>query len=571
VITDLQSTEPGSLPTAYDVAIIGAGISSAYTLIHYIALLEQQSQLSQAAGKEHRAVKIVVTEKSSEFWTGIPYGSRSGANALLISPLNEFIPQQLERAQFISWLNENRDWIFDPQKYTDGELAGKWRQANDAAIDRGDWDRLFISRQTFGIYLKQQVANSIERATANGLIKIDLLVAEVQDVIRMTDRYQVDFTPAAATDNTSFLAEKIVLAIGSPPNIAFEHDLSSDVSNDICYINDMYEPTLDANIHRICQSLQTSNRPSHRQVTIVGSNASTLDILYALNNSPAAVSLIEKFIIISPNAAFPHRINFDIISGIYSPAHLLALVKTESFTAKQILTAVEQDVAAATADNINISDIYSDISKLVIQALNQLNVDEQKQFVCKYAVEIGKLQRRAGAEYLDVVDRLVAQGKLEFIKGKFVKCVSRADSDAKCEYIDGKTQVKTVLDAPVGVVINCAGFQDVTKSSSILIQNLIRRNICMPNDSKRGFTIDKKFEMSKNCYLMGPLVAGNIDGDFKIWHAESCQRIINLSKQLAEALISSTQLDPAQHPAQSDLSMVMLTSDVKTVEAMAKA
>jgi hypothetical protein len=77
--------------------------------------------------------------------------------------------------------------------------------------------------------------------------------------------------------------------------------------------------------------------------------------------------------------------------------------------------------------------------------------------------------------------------------------------------------------------------------------------------------------MSKNCYLMGPLVAGNIDGNFKIWHAESCQRIINLSKQLAEVLISSTQLDPAQQPAQSDLSMVMLTSDVKTVEAMAKA
>jgi uncharacterized NAD(P)/FAD-binding protein YdhS len=566
VLTDLQSPEPPSLKVAYDLAIIGAGISSAYTLIHYISLLEQQSLLSTAAGQEHRPMRIIVTEKSCEFWTGIPYGSRSGSNALLISPLHEFIPQQLERAQFISWLNENRDLVFDPQKYTDGALATKWRQANEAAISQGHWDNLFISRQTFGIYLKQQVAHCIQQATANGLIEINLLVAEVTDVRRIADLYQVDITLSSASDNTCFLAEKMVLAIGSPPNIAFDHPLSSTTGNDVCYINDMYEPSLDVNIQRICQSLQESNRPSHRQVMIVGSNASTLDTLYALNNSPAAVSLIEKFIIISPNAAFPHRINCDVVGGTYFPEHLLALVKTESFTAKQILTAVEQDVASATAQKINISDIYADISKVVIQALNQLNFDEQKQFVFKYAVEIGKLQRRAGAEYLDVVDELISQGKLEFFKGKFVKCLSLTDGDAGCEYIDGETRAQKVLDAPVGVVINCAGFQDVTRSSSVLIQNLIRRDICVPNDSKRGFLIDKNFETSKNCYLMGPLVAGNIDGNFKVWHAESCQRIINLSKQLAEALVSPTQPQVSVPSAQPDLQ-----SDVKTAGVMVNA
>ncbi len=568
MLTDLQSPEPPPIKAAYDLAIIGAGISSAFTLIHYISLLEQQSRLRTAAGQEHQPVKIVVTEKSSEFWTGIPYGKRSGSNALLISPLHEFIPQQLERRQFIDWLNENRDWVFDPQKYTDGALATKWRQANDTAISEGNWDNLFISRQTFGIYLKQHVANCIQQATANGLIEIDLVVSEVTDVHRIADLFRVDLTLLNATQNTSFLTEKVVLAIGSPPNIAFDHTPSNTAdNNEICYINDMYEPSLDASIHRICQSLQESDRSSHRQVTIVGSNASTLDTLYALNNSPTAVSLIEKFIIISPNAAFPHRINCDAVGGTYSPTHLIALVQTESFTAKQILTAVEQDVASATAEKINISDIHADISKFAIQALNQLNFEEQKQFVARYAVEIGKLQRRAGAEYLDVVDRLIAEGKLEFLKGKFVKCLSATDGTSGCEYIDGETKQQKVLDAPVGVVINCAGFQDVTRSSSVLIQNLIQREICVPNDSKRGFIIDRNFETTKNCYLMGPLVAGNIDGSLRVWHAESCQRIINLSKQLAEVLIS-----PLTQPeiAEPELSMVML-SEVKTVGVMIEA
>ena len=114
-----------NLPTArlesgkcYDLAIIGAGISSAYTLIHYIELLEQQSPAI-----ERQPVKIIVTEKSGEFWTGIPYGSRSGRSCLLISPLIEFIPQPIERAHFTDWLNANRDWLFDSQADNAGELT----------------------------------------------------------------------------------------------------------------------------------------------------------------------------------------------------------------------------------------------------------------------------------------------------------------------------------------------------------------------------------------------------------------------------------------------------------------
>ena len=135
VLTNLQSDR---LPSekCYDLAIIGAGISSAYTLIDYISLLEQSSS---SAGKErqHQPVKILVTEKSDEFWTGIPYGSRSGRNALLISPLQEFIPQQQERAHFIDWLNQNREWVFESQKYSNGRLANKWLQANRAAMCEG--------------------------------------------------------------------------------------------------------------------------------------------------------------------------------------------------------------------------------------------------------------------------------------------------------------------------------------------------------------------------------------------------------------------------------------------------
>jgi uncharacterized NAD(P)/FAD-binding protein YdhS len=522
------------LEKSYDLAIIGAGISSAYTLIHYISLLEQRA----ATGKTYQPVKIIVTEKSAEFWTGIPYGSKSGRNALLIAPLKEFIPQQQEREHFIGWLNENRDRVFDPQAYNKGELSRKWLQANQVEMDLGLWDDLFIPRHVFGLYLKQRMSGILATATTIGLIEIDLVTSEVLDVRRSEDIYRIDLALADAS-HVHFSASKLVLAIGSPPNVAFEQARSHDAERDICYIDNMYEPSLDFNIDRICKSLAQFEPQSPRQILIVGSNAGTLDTLYSLNNSKTLTNLVDKFVIVSPNAAFPHRINREVVQINYSPEHLIALVKSEFFTAKQIFAAVQQDVAAATARNINISDIYSDISKVVMQGLNQLSFSEQKQFVSRYAVEIGKLQRRAGGEYLDVVDDSIAQNKLEFLKGKFVKYFPLPTGGAGCEYIDGEDGQQKVFDAPIGVIINCAGFQDVTKSSSVLIQNLIRREICIPNESNRGFVIDKDFEASKNCYLMGPLVAGNIDGNFKVWHAESCQRIISLSQHLATVLLSS--------------------------------
>jgi uncharacterized NAD(P)/FAD-binding protein YdhS len=517
----------------YDLAIIGAGISSAYTLLHYLERLEQQFVPGRT-----QPIKIVVTEKSGEFWTGIPYGNRSGRTALLISPLKEFIPQQPERADFIKWLNEHRDWLFDRQVYAaQGQLASQWLEDNAADMARGDWDDLFIPRHTFGLYLQSRLSTALATATAQGLIECDLITADVWDIQRDGELFLVDLT--TATDCDRFTAKQLVLAIGSPPNLGFEQSAEA-AKSELCYIDDMYSPSLDFNLDRLCRSLAEIADPAARQVMIIGSNASTLDTLYSINNSPIATSSIEKFIILSPSATFPHRINREVPAIDYTPHALVALVQTASFTAKQILAAVEQDVADAIAQNINISDIYGDITKVVMQGLNLLNFTEQQQFVFRYAVEIGKFQRRAGGEYLDVVNDLVERCKLEFVKGRFVKQLPLPTGGAGCEYLDSEHRQPHVFDRPIGAIINCAGFQDVTQSSSPLIQNLLQREICQPNQSNRGFAIDKNFKASPNCYVMGPLVAGNMDGTFRVWHAESCQRILGLSKHLAEVLLSES-------------------------------
>jgi uncharacterized NAD(P)/FAD-binding protein YdhS len=563
-LSDLQLIELNPVK-CYDVAFIGAGISATFTLIHYITSLQQhflQKEYSTRFGNKEidqvdLPVKILVTEKSGEFWTGIPYGNRSGQNPLLISSLREFIPQQPEREFFTTWLTKNRDWVFDPAKYVGCELASKWLEMNTNQIAQGNWDELFLPRHAFGLYLKQRMDNLLTVAVDSGLIEYDLITGEVQDIQRDGDLYQID---VAAEAKNKFLAKQVVLTIGSPPNLPFEGDQPSDQQTDQCYIDNMYEPSVEVNIDRICRSLQQADHQSPRQVLIIGSNAGTLDTLYSLNNSQLATSLIDKFIIISPTATFPHRISREVVRSIYSPQHLVALIKSESFTAKQILIAAQQDIDLAAAQNINISDIYADISKVIIQLLNLLSFTEQQQFVSRYAVEIGKLQRRAGGEYLDVVKSLTDSNKLELIKGKFTRYFSVATGGYNCEYISSENREYQTCNTQISVIINCAGFQDVTKSSSLLIQNLIQREICIPNESNRGFIVDQSFEASKNFYLMGPLVAGNIDGNLRVWHAESCQRIISFSQQLAQVLLGSSQsapVDIVSNDLSEDLSVLV--------------
>ncbi len=523
------------LKTNYDIIIVGSGISCAYTIIHYISLLSKE--LSR------KAVKIAVIDKSGEFWSGIPYGKRSGQHSLIISSLKEFLSQP-ELDNFKLWLSKNCNWIFDELKQKKEPLANKWLNSYESEMSTGLWDELFIPRYTFGLYLQERLNKILQYAKTKNILECSLVEADVVNVQRVNELYEVEMT--TPSEGSSFLlAQKVILAIGSPPNKGKWFSQSEVIgqsnlaTEDVCYIDNMYEPSQNCNIDLICEALRCSDTLDHNQVLIVGSNASALEAIYSLNNNKQASGLINKFLVISPNAEFPHRIcHGEDISTTYNPKHLASLIKSQDLTAEQILDAVKKDVVCAIAQNETVGSTYSIISKAVINALNQLSLVEQKLFVTKYGVEIGKFQRRAGADYLDVVEQLIKEGKLELLKGKFLRAMSlTAEGGQGFEFVDGSTQEKQIFTTPVRVVINCAGFQDLTTSSSTLIKNLIRQGICTPNDSKNGFEVNENFETSHNFYLMGPLIAGNMNDKFKIWHAESCARIINISQQLAEVLV----------------------------------
>ena len=512
---------------AYDIAIVGSGVSCAYTLIHCVALLEKE--------RLPKPVKVVVFEKTGEFWSGVPYGSRSGRHALLISPLDEFLPDNVEREAFARWLSANRNRIFADPGHGDYELSAKWHRANEKAISAGLWDDVYVPRFAFGLYVQQRLTAVLERAREKGMLECDLVVGKVMDIRRVKGQFRLAVATATGVTQDVF-AEKTILAIGSPANSATKRRLADGAVAKVCFVDGMYEPSLDGNIERIKEALAHA-KGGRGEVLIVGANAGTLEALYCLTNCRKANALISKFRVISPDVEFPHRIRIGGCAPGFSPERLRRLVEAGARTARQIFDAVAADVARAAGMQVNIADIYGDISKGMLTALNQLGVAEQKKFVTRYGMEIGRLQRRAGGEYLDVVDALKARNRLAMLRGRVVRCNAGRDRGVVLEIRGEGNEKRTVAFPMVRAVICCAGFQGVTATSSPLIQALIRRKLCVPNASKRGFLINEKFEASKGLYVMGPLVAGNLAGAIRIWHAESCNRIAGISRMLAEILV----------------------------------
>jgi uncharacterized NAD(P)/FAD-binding protein YdhS len=512
-----------------DIAIIGAGISCSYTVINYISLMLQRASSQR--------VKLVIIDKAGEFWTGIPYGNRSGQQSLIISSLQEFFPQP-ELDNFKEWLNRNYREVFNTPDRQAGLLVSQWQELYAADMSAGRWDELFIPRYTVGLYLKERIDQLLQ--AAQKLVECHLVAAEVIDVQAVGDQYQIEM--ATEGQSQSFLtAKKVILAMGSPPNKVNQLAPDALLGDKFCYVENMYEPTQSFNIERIGQILKKSANSQQNQVVIVGSNASALETIYSLSNHPETFRSIGKFIVISPNASFPHRICRATTTDRYQPKSLQALLQSSEPTAQKILIAVQEDVIQALAQNETVGSTYAIISKGIIAVLQKLSPDEQKLFVVKYGVEIGKFQRRASNDYLNVIEHLMTIGKLEFIKGKLTQTYSLNDQEQSFKFIDASQQEQKFSTA-VQVLINCAGSQDLLSSSSSLINNLIKRGIAIPNDSNCGFLVNENFEVNHNFYLVGPLIAGNINSKFKVWHAESCARIINLSQQLAVVLANDHDL-----------------------------
>ncbi len=264
-----------------DITFVGTGAAASVTLVE---LFERLLKKEPVAGK----LTLAIIESRKELWKGIPYGSRSSVNALIITSVHDFLHEN-EKAPFYAWLKANKDDWAAYYREHGGLTAARWLENNLPLIDNEDWKTVYIPRFLFGNYLQQKLNKLIREAEERQLVDIKIINAEAIDVKVLSDgHYEVIYELPDKT-LSKITTHKVVIAAGSAPVKTL-----CEIANDkVLYINDLYEPSTNENLGELQEALHKVADADNRNVLIIGSNASSIEILYLLEGIPELRKLIK--------------------------------------------------------------------------------------------------------------------------------------------------------------------------------------------------------------------------------------------------------------------------------------
>ena len=510
-----------------DIALIGAGVASAFTLLQTLDRLD-------AAPGRRGVVRIAVIDSHAESWTGIAYGDRSSVNSLLIHSLQEFLPAALA-PDFFAWLDASfGDWA-QAMAETGGPAAEAWLARNAAAIAERRWGDLFLPRRAFGDFFKVLMDNRIRVANRSGRFDIRRITGEVRAAERTGLAYAL--TLAGAADIPArIVAGRVVLGIGSPPFRRFPRESAPECAG-VLWIDDLYDPSLDQNMARIRGHL--SGAPAPRTLVVVGSNASGLEMLYMLARMPDLQAVVDRAVCISHTGRLPeYAAPIDL--GPVQLDRLERLLGDPATSSDVLFAAIEADIAALPAQNIRPLEAFPKISSHVVSILSVMDVAEVRAFHLHRGMAFTRMVRRAGAEYVGASEDLIACGRLQLVAGSFLGVGRDPTHPAAASYRPADGGAPAILPGPVGVVVNCSGFEDLGPGcSSPLVRQLIVSGQCAVNPTGRGLLVNDDFEAAPGLHVMGPLLAGAFTARLRTWHIENARRIFDSAGELAEVLCTA--------------------------------
>jgi uncharacterized NAD(P)/FAD-binding protein YdhS len=503
----------------FDIVFIGGGVAATVSLIEVI------NKLKTNQGPKKR---IAVIEKTEEIWKGVPYGAQSSVNCLIITSVKEFT-NPAEQPEFFSWIKANREEWAGQMLDRGGITAKRWLENNLPHIEQEAWDKVFLPRFVFGNYSRQKLTSMLEKVKAEGTADITLIKAEATNISKEPGGYSVTFE---YPDHRSELIEatKVVVAVGSPP-VKRLCDFTDDRG---LYINDIYVPSIDENLKILTERISAPIKRENNHVLIIGSNASSLEILYLLEGMPELRNAIHKTVILSTSGMLPYHISNAHLDA-YPIPHLDKLRAEGNYTIETLIAAATEEVKAAVKNGANMNYI-GHIVRNTLELLTPLGEDGKKHFYGNYGMKLRDMFRRAGAEYKSASERLIESGEVELLKGRFV-AATPCDGGLSVTYRDPATSETKTYPATFSAVINCTGSDNLNECSSRLLNSMVNSDLCSMNISGKGIVVNERFEAAPDLFVMGPLLGGNANNVIHFWQLENVSRLMDLAPLLAKELV----------------------------------
>ena len=383
--------------------------------------------------------------------------------------------------------------------------------------------------------MQQKLASLIKAAAEKQLAEVKLIHAEATDV-RMNgeDLYEIALEYPDLSEST-VTSRKVVIAAGSPP-VRKMCDLQAEA---VVYINDIYEPSVVENTKLLETSLKNTGSEAGNNVLIIGSNASSIEWLYLLEGLPHLRKLVNKTVIISPSGSLPIHISTEVLSEHPTP-NIDKIKAGEKYTIKTLSDAAAADIKLALQNGANM-DYVATVISATLALMEPLGEEAKKEFYCIHGIKLRDSFRRSGPEYKGISQLLIDAEEATVIKGRFINS-EPSGNGAVLHYQDANGQLQT-YPLTFKAIINCSGSDNLDQSSSRLLYNIVNNGLCKMNLSGKGIEVSEKFEAAPNLYVMGPLLAGNVNKRIHFWQLENASRLTYLAPFLATELLATANVE----------------------------
>lgn len=501
----------------YDFIIIGGGVSGSYVTINLIRELILNNYENKTNGSK---IKILMLDKDNEnFACGLPYGNKSDVSSLIITDLDSFLPN-VEKESFKEFILDNiPKFCFEEKIKKDIQY---WYKTNKQFLKEEFINQLYVPRRLYGQYLKYKLISQIRVFNEKKLGDFTFKEAMVTSIKRDIDYFIIK------NSNNVYLTKFLVLCIGSMEKKNFKPKIQDN------YIQNIYYPSLEKNRHLILTYLK-KNKLKETKILIIGANAACFDFMYSLAADSTLKKLIKNIDIISHSGEYPDLFPKNNALTKYDETLFKFLSTNKAInSAQEIFNLILKEIEHAKKIGFNSWDYYKSIISWLIKELDKLPYVEKRIFVDNFGIKLVRKFRRVGRDYSSAFNYLRKDINISIMKGNLILENDSTETKELKATLDNKLIKLESYD----FIINCQGFETIkAKSDSYNINGIeITNDIAKINGTGRGFKVNSKFESSPNCFIMGPLLAGYISKNKKIWHLENTKEIINLSKVLAKTL-----------------------------------
>ncbi len=429
-----------------------------------------------------QSLDLAIINQQRPTGRGVAYGTRRMEHLLNVAARNMSAFPDLPD-HFLQWLRTRSEYDTVPES----ELRER-----------------FIPRMIYGDYLRSIMQHHLQSATESAAVRTTFIEGDAVDVLPQDSGAVI-----VLADGSRVGASRIVLATGNEPPCGLSG--SDELQDHPAWIGNPW------------QSWENRLPASGGTILVLGTGLTTVDAVITVR----ALGWQGVVHAVSRNGWLPHS----HFRGIEYPDFPPPGGDLADLGLKKLLALMELHCARLREMGANPAIIVDKMRPHTSRIWQRFTLEERLEFVRQHAARWNVLRHRIGPEIYAQLTTAQLTGQLQ-VHAANIERVSADEGRVRVYLGNGKTLAGDL-------VINATGPNTrFAATSSVLLQNLIRRGLVAPDDTEMGARVDADYtvigrdgQRSKIFLALGPLLRGTL------WETIAVPELRSQARRTAEALL----------------------------------